>query len=35
MSNKTSATANSLQRISLERPILTSLVLLVIVFFFK
>jgi membrane protease YdiL (CAAX protease family) len=35
MSNKTSTTANSLQRISLERPILTSLVLLVIAFFFK
>ena len=35
MSDKASATANSLQRIALERPILTSLVLLAIAFFFK
>ena len=35
MSDKASATANSLQRIVLERPILTSLVLLAIAFFFK
>lgn len=35
MSDKASATANSLQRLALERPILTSLVLLAIAFFFK
>jgi len=35
MSDKASATANSLQRIALEKPILTSLVLLAITFFFK
>ena len=35
MSDKASATANSLQRIALEKPILTSLVLLAIAFFFK
>lgn len=35
MSDEASATANSLQRIALEKPILTSLVLLVIAFFFK
>jgi membrane protease YdiL (CAAX protease family) len=35
MSDRASATANSLQRITLEKPILTGLVLLAIVFFFK
>jgi hypothetical protein len=35
MSEKASATANSLQRFALEKPILTSLVLLAIVFFLK
>ena len=35
MSDKTSATANSIQRIALEKPILTSLVLLAIALFFK
>jgi membrane protease YdiL (CAAX protease family) len=35
MSNKTSAPVSSVERIALEKPILTSLVLLVIVFFFK
>jgi len=35
MSDKASATANSLQRITLQKPILTSLVLLAIAFFFK
>jgi len=35
MSNKTSAPVSSIQRIALEKPILTSLVLLAIAFFFK
>jgi membrane protease YdiL (CAAX protease family) len=35
MSNKTSAPVSSVERIALEKPILTSLVLLAIVFFFK
>jgi membrane protease YdiL (CAAX protease family) len=35
MSDKTSAPVNSLQRFALEKPILTSLVLLAIAFFFK
>ena len=35
MSNKTSAPVSSVERIALEKPILTSLVLLVIAFFFK
>ena len=35
MSDEASATPNALQRFALEKPILTSLVLLAIVFFFK